>query len=133
MMELFRGMKVVGHAGDGEEACLLYKQLCPDILILNLRIPKKAGIEVVIELRPQKSCPQKQTRVSARHAIESSLRSTPNSQTPDRYAKGGPAVSQWTAAGQFPPPFDLVETPAGFSLAHTSQIEAPVWLIEMEE
>ena len=35
MMELFRGMKVVGHAGDGEEACLLYKQLCPDILILD--------------------------------------------------------------------------------------------------
>jgi len=30
-------------------------------------------------------------------------RSTPNSQTPDWYAKGGPAVSQW-AAGQFPPP-----------------------------
>src|ERR1700730_6954251 len=27
-------LKVVGHAHDGEEACLLYKQLCPDILIL---------------------------------------------------------------------------------------------------
>src|ERR1700686_5441497 len=54
MMELFRGMKVVGHAGDGEGACLLDKQLCPTILILNLRMPKKAGIEVVIELRPQK-------------------------------------------------------------------------------
>ena len=56
-MELFRGMKVVDHAGDGEEACLLYKQLCSDILILNLRMPKKAGIEVVIELRPQKPGP----------------------------------------------------------------------------
>jgi DNA-binding NarL/FixJ family response regulator len=50
-------MKVVDHAGDGEEACLLYKQLCPDILIRNLRMPKKAGIEVVIELRPQKPGP----------------------------------------------------------------------------
>ena len=28
-------LKVVGHAHDGEEACLLYKQLCPDILILD--------------------------------------------------------------------------------------------------
>ena len=57
MMELFRGMKVVGHAGDGEEACLLYNQLCPDILILDLRMPKKDGIEVVIELMPQKPGP----------------------------------------------------------------------------
>jgi hypothetical protein len=51
------GLKVVGHAGDGEEACLLYKQLCPDILILDLRMPKKARIEVVIELTPQKPGP----------------------------------------------------------------------------
>src|SRR3984957_8699877 len=50
-------LKVVGHAHDGEEACLLYKQLCPDILILDLRMPKKDGIEVVIELMPQKPEP----------------------------------------------------------------------------
>ena len=50
-------LKVVGHAHDGEEACLLYKQLCPDILILDLRMPKKDGIEVVIELMPQKPGP----------------------------------------------------------------------------
>src|ERR1700736_2353739 len=42
---------------DGEEACLLYKQLCPDILILDLRMPKKAGIEIVIEPVPQKPGP----------------------------------------------------------------------------
>ena len=50
-------LKVVGHAGDGEEACLLCKQLCPDILILDLRMPKKDGIEVVIELTSQKPAP----------------------------------------------------------------------------
>src|SRR6202521_2013983 len=50
-------LKVVGHAHDGEEACVLYKQLCPDILILDLRMPKKDGIEVVIELMPQKPGP----------------------------------------------------------------------------
>ena len=50
-------LKVVGHAHDGEEACLLYKQLCPDILILDLRMPKKDGIEVVIELMSQKPAP----------------------------------------------------------------------------
>jgi DNA-binding NarL/FixJ family response regulator len=47
----------VGHAYDGEEACLLCKQLCPDILILDLRMPKKDGIEVVIELMSQKPAP----------------------------------------------------------------------------
>src|ERR1700692_4229075 len=50
-------LKVVGHAHDGEEACLLCKQLCHDILILDLRMPKKDGIEVVIELMPQKPGP----------------------------------------------------------------------------
>jgi DNA-binding NarL/FixJ family response regulator len=50
-------LKVVGHAHDGEEACLLCKQLCPDILILDLRMPKKDGIEVVIELMSQKPGP----------------------------------------------------------------------------
>ena len=34
-------LKVVGQARDGEEACLLYHQLSPDILILDLRMPKK--------------------------------------------------------------------------------------------
>jgi DNA-binding NarL/FixJ family response regulator len=43
--------------GDGEEACLLYKQVCPDIVILVLRMPKKAGIEIVIEPVPQKPGP----------------------------------------------------------------------------
>jgi CheY-like chemotaxis protein len=50
-------LKVVGHAHDGEEACLVYEQLCPDILILDLRMPKKDGIEVVIELMSQKPGP----------------------------------------------------------------------------
>src|SRR6266436_2228295 len=50
-------LKVVGHAHDGEEACLLCKQLYPDILILDLRMPKKDGIEVVIELMSQKPEP----------------------------------------------------------------------------
>ena len=43
-------LKVVGQALDGEEACLLYDELCPDILILDLQMPKKDGQEVVAEL-----------------------------------------------------------------------------------
>src|SRR5215467_8529421 len=43
-------LKVVGQARDGEEACKLYDKLSPDILILDLRMPKKDGLQVVAEL-----------------------------------------------------------------------------------
>jgi two-component system NarL family response regulator len=51
-------LKVVGQAHDGEQACLLYNQLSPDILILDLRMPKKDGLEVVIELMSQRPRPR---------------------------------------------------------------------------
>ena len=54
ILELEEDLKVVGQAHDGEEACRLYQQLSPDILILDLRMPKKDGIEVVTELMSQR-------------------------------------------------------------------------------
>jgi two-component system NarL family response regulator len=50
ILELEDDLKVIGQAHDGEEACRLYRELSPDILILDLRMPKKDGIEVVTEL-----------------------------------------------------------------------------------
>jgi DNA-binding NarL/FixJ family response regulator len=50
ILELEQDLEVAGQAHDGEEACRLYHQLSPDILILDLRMPKKDGIEVVTEL-----------------------------------------------------------------------------------
>jgi two-component system NarL family response regulator len=43
-------MSVIGEAGDGEEVCQLYDRLSPDILLLDLRMPKKDGLQVLIEL-----------------------------------------------------------------------------------
>ena len=43
-------MQVVGEAKDGEQAIRLYDQLLPDILILDLRMPKKDGLQVIAEL-----------------------------------------------------------------------------------
>jgi two-component system, NarL family, response regulator len=43
-------MQVVGEARDGEQAIRLYDQLSPDILILDLRMPKKDGLQVIAEL-----------------------------------------------------------------------------------
>jgi two-component system, NarL family, response regulator len=58
ILELETDMKVVGQARDGDEACKLYQQLSPDILILDLRMPKKDGIEVVTELMLQRPRPR---------------------------------------------------------------------------
>ena len=51
-------LEVVGQARDGEEACRLYEQLRPDILILDLRMPKKDGLQVVAELMAQRPRPR---------------------------------------------------------------------------
>jgi DNA-binding NarL/FixJ family response regulator len=51
-------LKLVGEAQDGEEACRLCKQLCPDLLILDLRMPKKDGLQVLAELMAQRPRPR---------------------------------------------------------------------------
>jgi DNA-binding NarL/FixJ family response regulator len=43
-------VKVVAEAADGEEACKLYHLHSPDVLIVDLRMPKKDGLQVVEEL-----------------------------------------------------------------------------------
>jgi len=43
-------IKVIAEAADGEEACQLYNQLLPDVLMLDLRLPKKDGLQVLLEL-----------------------------------------------------------------------------------
>ena len=50
-------VKVVAEATDGEEACRFYYEYTPDVLIVDLRMPKKDGLQVVDELmsgRPPK-------------------------------------------------------------------------------
>jgi DNA-binding NarL/FixJ family response regulator len=45
-----KDIKVVAEAINGEEACQLYDQLSPDILMLDLRMPKMDGLQVITEL-----------------------------------------------------------------------------------
>jgi len=49
-------MIVIGEATNGEEACLLYDELSPDIVLLDLRMPKKDGLQVLIELMSRRVC-----------------------------------------------------------------------------
>jgi two-component system NarL family response regulator len=49
-------MEVVGEAGDGDEAIALYEQHRPDVMVLDLRMPKRNGVAVmqrVLEINPE--------------------------------------------------------------------------------
>jgi DNA-binding NarL/FixJ family response regulator len=39
------GLEVVGEAGDGEEAAVLAGELAPDVVLMDVRMPKVDGIE----------------------------------------------------------------------------------------
>src|SRR5258708_3783883 len=43
-------IEIVAEAADGEEACQLYERHSPDVLMLDLRMPKKDGMQIVTEL-----------------------------------------------------------------------------------
>jgi chemotaxis response regulator CheB len=45
-----KDLQIVGEAVDGEEACALCRKHCPDVLVLDLRMPKKGGLQVLSEL-----------------------------------------------------------------------------------
>jgi DNA-binding NarL/FixJ family response regulator len=49
------GFKVVGEAGDGVEGIDLARELRPDIVLLDLGLPKMYGLDVLVEL--QRHCP----------------------------------------------------------------------------
>jgi DNA-binding NarL/FixJ family response regulator len=44
------GMLVVGEASDGAKACALASQLIPDIVLMDLRMPKMDGIAAIAEI-----------------------------------------------------------------------------------
>jgi two-component system, chemotaxis family, chemotaxis protein CheY len=45
------GHEVIGEAADGEEACAKYDELKPDLVTLDLVMPKKGGLEALRDIR----------------------------------------------------------------------------------
>ena len=45
-----KDIQIVGEAADGEETCVLCRKHCPDVLVLDLRMPNKDGLQVLSEL-----------------------------------------------------------------------------------
>src|SRR3954447_11033706 len=51
LLEAETDLKVIGEASDGSEAIKLARQLKPDILLLDLAMPKMPGLEALREMR----------------------------------------------------------------------------------
>lgn len=45
------GVQVVGMASDGEQALELFNQTQPDVVLLDINMPKKSGLEVLREIK----------------------------------------------------------------------------------
>lgn len=54
LLEFDGAIKVIGEAADGEECLNLLKKVKPDVLLLDINMPKKNGIEVLQELKKKK-------------------------------------------------------------------------------
>jgi DNA-binding NarL/FixJ family response regulator len=51
LLGLEAGFEVVGEATDGLQTIELFRELQPDVLLLDLRMPQKSGVEVVQTIR----------------------------------------------------------------------------------
>jgi len=51
LLENERDMEVIGEAGDGEEAVRLVKQLKPDVIIMDVSMPKLSGLEATKQIK----------------------------------------------------------------------------------
>lgn len=45
------GCEVVGEAGDGSEACEKYEQLTPDIVTMDIVMPKLGGLDALKQIK----------------------------------------------------------------------------------
>jgi DNA-binding NarL/FixJ family response regulator len=57
LLQLLGGVEVVSEAGDGEEAIAAVLSSTPDVLLLDVRMPKLTGVEVVEALARQGKLP----------------------------------------------------------------------------
>ncbi len=60
------GHEIIGEAGDGVEACQKFDELTPDLVTLDLIMPKKGGLEALKDIRTK----HPQARIIVISAVE---------------------------------------------------------------
>ncbi len=50
VLERDRGLEVVGEAADGQAAIELAQQLCPDIVLMDLKMPRLGGMQAAARI-----------------------------------------------------------------------------------
>jgi DNA-binding NarL/FixJ family response regulator len=68
LLEAYKDIIIVGEAGDGQEAVEKTKKLNPDVLVIDLSMPKLTGIEATKIIR--KECPKVAVLVLTMHQNE---------------------------------------------------------------
>src|SRR6185436_3907613 len=57
LLELDAGISIVAEAADGEEGLAVIRRERPDVVLLDVRMPKRNGVEVLQELMAAGECP----------------------------------------------------------------------------
>lgn len=53
LLELSPDIEVCGEAGDGDEALARIPSIAPDVILLDVRMPRRGGLDVLAELSPR--------------------------------------------------------------------------------
>jgi two-component system NarL family response regulator len=82
-------IQIVAEAADGAHACALYDQHLPDVVILDLRMPRKDGLQVVTELMSSRR-PKPRIIVMTTYETEDDVRRALQAGAKSYLVKGAP-------------------------------------------
>ena len=108
-------MALVAEAADGEQALAFYDEFSPDVLILDLRMPKLDGLQVLAELM-SRGDPKPRVLVMTAYASEEDVRRAITTGAKGLLVKGADShqireAVRAIAAGQAFLPAKIVSTP----------------------